>query len=164
MSKEPKINKNAVVTKAAEPAPPAVFPITGSKSGAFSVELVKHAVQSMPGCDEPFDQKISVVSATMQAVDPRNEIEGMLAVQMIAVHNASMECFKRAMISGQPVAVRDYNLNHANKLSRTFTMQIEALNRYRGMPQQKMTVEHVHVHSGGQAIVGNVNHPSGGAK
>ena len=44
----------------------------------------------------------------------------------------------------------------ANKLSRTFMMQIEALNRYRGKGQQKMTVEHVHINSGGQAIIGNV--------
>ena len=30
------------------------------------------------------------------------------------------------------------------------------LNRHRGKGQQKVTVEHVHVHEGGQAIVGNV--------
>jgi len=30
------------------------------------------------------------------------------------------------------------------------------LNRHRGKGQQKMTVEHVHVHEGGQAIVGNI--------
>jgi hypothetical protein len=35
-------------------------------------------------------------------------------------------------------------------------MQIGALQRYRGTGQQKITVEHVHVHSGGQAIVGAV--------
>jgi hypothetical protein len=45
----------------------------------------------------------------------------------------------------------------ATKLLRTFTAQIEALQRYRGKGQQKVTVEHVHVHSGGQAIVGTVN-------
>jgi hypothetical protein len=33
---------------------------------------------------------------------------------------------------------------------------LEALDRYRGTGQQKVTVEHVHVHSGGQAIVGAV--------
>jgi hypothetical protein len=33
-------------------------------------------------------------------------------------------------------------------------------NRYRGKGEQKVTVEHVHVHAGGQAIVGNVN-PAG---
>ena len=35
-------------------------------------------------------------------------------------------------------------------------MLLEALNRHRGKGQQKVTVEHVHVHSGAQAIVGTV--------
>jgi hypothetical protein len=38
-------------------------------------------------------------------------------------------------------------------------MQVEALQRYRGKGQQKVTVEHVHVHAGGQAIVGAVHPP-----
>jgi hypothetical protein len=33
---------------------------------------------------------------------------------------------------------------------------LEALNRHRGRGEQKVRVEHVHVHSGGQAIVGAV--------
>jgi hypothetical protein len=33
---------------------------------------------------------------------------------------------------------------------------LEALNRYRGKGQQKVTVEHVTVNAGGQAIVGTV--------
>ena len=33
---------------------------------------------------------------------------------------------------------------------------VEALNRHRGKGQQKVSVEHVHVHAGGQAIVGAV--------
>ena len=37
---------------------------------------------------------------------------------------------------------------------------LEALNRHRGKGQQKVTVEHVHVHSGGQAIVGMVEGPA----
>jgi hypothetical protein len=43
-----------------------------------------------------------------------------------------------------------------NKLARTFTTQMEALKRYRGTGEQKMVVEHVHVHQGGQAIVGQI--------
>ena len=31
-----------------------------------------------------------------------------------------------------------------------------ALDKHRGKGQQRVTVEHVHVHEGGQAIVGNV--------
>jgi hypothetical protein len=38
-------------------------------------------------------------------------------------------------------------------------MQVEALHRYRGKGQQKVTVEHVHVNAGGQAIVGTVHPP-----
>jgi hypothetical protein len=39
---------------------------------------------------------------------------------------------------------------------RTYAALVEALSRYRGKGEQKMTVEHVHVHAGGQAIVGEV--------
>jgi hypothetical protein len=35
------------------------------------------------------------------------------------------------------------------------------LNRHRGKGQQKVTVEHVHVHEGGGAIVGNVESRGG---
>jgi hypothetical protein len=47
-------------------------------------------------------------------------------------------------------------LTQANKLSRTYAVLLDALNRHRGKGQQKVTVEHVHVHSGGQAVVGMV--------
>src|SRR5205807_8786289 len=50
----------------------------------------------------------------------------------------------------------------ANKLSRTYAMLVDALNRYRGKGQQKVTVEHVHVHPGAQAVVGMVETPGGG--
>ena len=54
------------------------------------------------------------------------------------------------------------NLNQANKLSRTYASLVESLNCHRGKGQQKVTVEHVHVHEGGQAIVGNVESSGGG--
>ena len=40
--------------------------------------------------------------------------------------------------------------------TRTYATLLEALNRHCGKGQQKVTAEHVHVHEGGQAIVGNV--------
>jgi hypothetical protein len=53
-------------------------------------------------------------------------------------------------------------LSQANKLSRTYAVLLDALNRHRGKGQQKVTVEHVHVHAGGQAVVGVVESPGGG--
>jgi hypothetical protein len=44
-----------------------------------------------------------------------------------------------------------------NKLTRTFAAQMSALKEYRSKGEQKMTVQHVRVAEGGQAIVGNVN-------
>ena len=41
---------------------------------------------------------------------------------------------------------------------------MEALKRYRSGGEQKMTVQHVHVAEGGQAIVGNVNAPAEGGR
>ncbi len=87
-----------------------------------------------------------------------------MAAQLIAAHNAAMECYRRAMIGEQTFEGRRENLAQANKLSRTYATLLEALNRHRGKGQQKVTVEHVHVHSGGQAVVGMVGTPGGGER
>jgi hypothetical protein len=71
-----------------------------------------------------------------------------------------MECYRRAMVNEQTFESRRENLSQANKLSRTYAVLLDALNRHRGKGQQKVTVEHVHVHSGGQAIVGTVETPT----
>jgi hypothetical protein len=48
---------------------------------------------------------------------------------------------------------------------RLFSEQIELLERLRGKSsQQRVTVEHVHVNAGGQAIVSVVGSPGGGGK
>src|SRR5262244_2315403 len=93
-------------------------------------------------------------------IAPRDEFEGMVAAQLVACHNASMECYRRAMLGEQSPEGRRENLSQANKLSRTYAVLLETLNRHRGKGQQKVTVEHVHVHSGGQAIVGTVESPA----
>src|SRR5262245_31556512 len=89
-------------------------------------------------------------------ITPGDELEGVIAAQLIAAHNAAMECYRRAMIGEQTFEGRRENLSQANKLSHTYAALLDTLNRYRGKGQQKITVEHVHVHEGGQAIVGNV--------
>ena len=75
-----------------------------------------------------------------------------------------MECYRRAMLGEQTFEGHRENLSQANKLSRTYTVLLDALNRHRGKGQQKVTVEHVHVHAGGQAVVGMVETPGGGAR
>jgi hypothetical protein len=97
----------------------------------------------------------------LNGIEPKDKPEGMMAPQLVAAYNA-MECYRRAMIDEQNPEARRENLAYAGKLSRSFATLLEALNRHRGQGQQKMTVEHVHVHSGGQAVVGVVEPPGGG--
>ena len=98
-----------------------------------------------------FNFMLSVVSG----IEPRDQIEAMLAAQMAAVHMQTMT-FARRLTKADTYLESETAEKALNRLSRTFTTQMEALNRYRGKGQQKMTVEHVHVHEGGQAVVSNV--------
>lgn len=98
---------------------------------------------------------INAALAAVSGIGPRDETEAMLAVQMVATHGAAMELLRRGMQAQYRDNLQDAG-NLAVKLLRTYTAQLEALQRYRGKGQQKVTVEHVHVHQGGQAIVGNV--------
>lgn len=137
----------------------------GSTSHDFNLILANQACQSLwtaHSRTEEREQQAQATLAALMGIAPRDEIEGMLAAQLIGCHNAAMECYRRAMVEGQTFEGRQQNLNHANKLSRTYAALTEALNRHRGKGQQKVTVEHVHVHQGGQAIVGNVETGGGG--
>jgi hypothetical protein len=131
----------------------------GSQSDEFNNTLATQVIDSLwlKHSDAKGEEKLmSAALAAMAGIGPRDELEGMLAAQMVAAHNAAMECFRRSMISEQTFEGRKEALSQANKLSRTYTTLLEALNRHRGKGQQKVTVEHVHVHAGGQAIVGAV--------
>jgi hypothetical protein len=113
--------------------------------------------------DKSKEQKFSAAVAALIGISPTSELEGMLAAQLLATHYATMECYRRSMIPSQTFEGRSEALKQAGKLSRTFAALLEAFNRHRGKGQQKVTVEHVHVHSGGQAVVGMVETPGGGS-
>ena len=137
----------------------------GSQSDHWNNILANQAMQSLwmkNSSPEERDKQLSATVAALAGIAPKDELEGMIAAQLGAAHNAAMECYRRAMIGEQTFEGRRENLAQANKLSRTHATLIEALNRHRGKGQQKVTVEHVHVHAGGQAVVGVVDGPGGG--
>ncbi|MEY2530599.1 MAG: hypothetical protein QOI96_684 [Verrucomicrobiota bacterium] len=139
--------------------------IGGSKSDTWNNLIVGQAINALWTKNSDQEERNRQYEGTISAligISPKDEMEAMIATQLIASHNASMECYRRAMIGEQTFEGRRENLNQANKLSRTYATLLEALNRHRGKGQQKVTVEHVHIHEGGQAIVGNVESPGGG--
>lgn len=132
----------------------------GSESDAWNFVLVEQASQTLWIKNSDEAEKSRQLEATIGAlagIAPQDELEGMMVAQLLAAHNAAMESYRRAMLDDQTPAGRTENLNRANKLSRTSALLLEALMRYRGKGQQKVTVEHVHVHAGGQAIVGLID-------
>jgi hypothetical protein len=99
----------------------------------------------------PFDLMVSVI----KGIKPKDQLESMLAAQMAAVHQVTM------MLAGRLNRTKTtdpLDIAAFNKFARTFATQLEALKRYRTGGEQKVTVQHVSVSEGGQAIVGNVTH------
>lgn len=94
----------------------------------------------------------------LREMEPSNATECMLAVQMIAVHNAVVQSMLGAISGNQRLAGKDTNVLRAIRLMRLFNEQLDAMARLKGKAgQQRVIVEHVNVNAGGQAIVGSVD-------
>ncbi len=88
---------------------------------------------------------------------PKDSIEAMMITQMIAVHEMALQASERSLITEQPDEFVGKNVNRATKLCRSYASLVEAFNKYRTKGQQKITVQHVNVNDGGQAVIGDVN-------
>jgi hypothetical protein len=93
--------------------------------------------------DEEKKQEKAVVDG-LKGIAPKDELEGMMAVQLVAAHNASLAAYRRAIEVERSFNMWREAMTQANSLSRTFSTLLDALHRYRGKSQQKITVEHVH--------------------
>ena len=107
------------------------------------------------------EDALNFMLSVVTGIKPKDQLEAMLAAQMAATHTATMT-FARRLANVETIEQRDSAERALNKLARTFAMQMEALKRYRTGGEQKVTVQHVSVNEGGQAIVGNVNQAASG--
>jgi hypothetical protein len=117
--------------------------IGGSLSDSWNNILANQTINALwPKHSDPEarDKQYSATVAALACIGPRDELEAMMAAQLIAAHNAAMECYRRAMLPEQTFEGRREALAQASKLSRTYATLVEALNRHRGKGQQKVTV------------------------
>lgn len=98
---------------------------------------------------------LNFLVSVVNGIEPRDQLEAMLAAQMAVVHVASMT-FAGRLANVENIPQQDSAERAFNKLTRTFATQMEALKRYRTRGEQKVTLQNVSVAEGGQAIVGNV--------
>jgi hypothetical protein len=106
---------------------------------------------------------LNFMLSVIKGIEPRDQVETLLASQMAVVHMAIMT-FARRLAHVANIPQQDSAERAFNKLARTFAAQVEALKRYRTGGMQRVIVEHVTVNSGGQAIVGNVAVPGAGVQ
>ena len=134
----------------------------GTTSNAFTAGMLTQLAAASAKDGETEPRSLNFMLSVINSVEPKDELEAMLASQMAAVHMATMTMARR-LAQVETIPQQDSAERAFNKLARTFTAQVEALKRYRTGGQQKVTVEHVNVSDGGQAIVGNVSHGGRGA-
>jgi hypothetical protein len=101
------------------------------------------------------EKELNFLLSVVKSIEPRDELDAMLAAQMAATHVQVMT-FTRRLNHVENIPQQDSAERTYNKLCRTFATQVEALKRYRSGGEQTVRVEHVTVNQGGQAIVGSV--------
>jgi hypothetical protein len=94
----------------------------GSQSDVWNNVILNQTVDALHAArtdegDASNSTKAAIIG--LVGVDPKDELEGMIAAQLLAGHNAAMECYRRAMLPDQSLGRRE-NLTQANKLSRTY--------------------------------------------
>lgn len=85
-----------------------------------------------------------------------NSMEKMLAHQMAAMHESSMQMMRRANLMEDHVAAAKC-MSIAIKACTAFQGGLITLQKMRGDKSQHIVVQHVHVNAGGQAVVGSVS-------
>jgi hypothetical protein len=91
-------------------------------------------------------------------MQPRSELQAVLAVQIIATGFAGLRFLRQSHRQMTEDYINVYG-GYAIKLLRLQNEMIQTFDRYRRGNKQTVEVRHVHIHSGGQGVVGFVNPP-----
>ena len=137
----------------------AIRDVFGTDDDQLANGLLSHCLKPLSehesNGDTPSADERTFMLAIINDLKPKDAVERMLAVQMATTHVATIRAgnwLSRAESLPQGQA----HSTAYSKLARTFTAQVEALRKHRTGGKQTVTVQHVNVSEGGQAIVGDV--------
>ncbi len=135
--------------------------IGGSEYEVWNNSLLHRTMMAAPPTTGSDGQLLENYSAglaglALRGFAPKDPVEAMIASQAVALHFASLECSRRAMLPGQPADMASRLRKDAANSARAMIDMAEALDRRRGKGPQTIRVERVVVQDGGQAVVGNV--------
>ena len=133
-----------------------IFGTSDEKQAQAMLTHCAKAVRTEEATDHNPGELVFMLSVVMELA-PRDPVERMLAVQMAVTHVATIRSAGWLSRSENLPQAQTHSAAYA-KLSRTFAAQVEALRKHRSGGEQRVTVHHINVADGGQAIVGNVQH------
>ena len=115
--------------------------ICGTRNPHMARLFFSQLLSAVPAAaDVSESELLEHVWPAIDGIAPQDEIEGMLAVQMVAVHNVALNQLHRAAQADQ-YRVGGPAAENAAKLLGVFREQLQALQCYRGKGQQKVTVD-----------------------
>ncbi|HAU1192562.1 TPA: hypothetical protein ACT96X_003073 [Legionella pneumophila] len=117
-----------------------------------------------------YPEKKKIINNAQQMVEiladslgAENLLQNMLVTQLLGIHELQQKLLPIANRSINYPEHNQYYINAITKLSNVFIQQVNTLQKLQGLNYQKVRVEHLHVHDGGQAMVGQVNTYIGGS-
>lgn len=106
---------------------------------------------------QKLENATQLVKILADSLGAQGLLQNMLAAQLLGIHDLQQKLLPYAAKSMSYPEGNQYFVNAITKLSNTFIQQLTLLQKLQGQSHQKVTVEHLHVHQGAQAIVGQVN-------
>ena len=124
--------------------------LLASVLSSSSADFINSAVAQVINVTRVDEVATNAAFAIIAAIQPKDEYEASLAVQIATTHIASQHLLSQTLARSTLQGMTAYG-NLATKFQRTELAAREALTKHRSGGVQ--TVKHVHVNEGGQAIV-----------
>lgn len=127
----------------------------GTTDGDFVNGILVQLLNAVKRDGKVKETDFNFMLSVIKDIEPRDQLESMLAAQMAVVHEAAMTMARR-LGNVEDIRQQDSAINGLTKLTRNFAALLDAHKRYRHGGEQRVVVQHVNVNDGGQAIVANV--------
>jgi len=121
---------------------------TGTDDAHFAVAILWHVSKGLP--NPTFQERVTCMASLLPTVRPQDETEALLAGQFITLQASAVEYLRQGHFQDRIDHTERY-ISLATKLFNAATQTMQALTKYRAKGQQ--TVQVIHVHNQGQAIV-----------
>jgi hypothetical protein len=119
--------------------PPAASPIpkVQDNGSALQRRLITQIAETMwfpSGTSEAArEERVLEAFEALQGIDPQDEVEGMLACQLVVTHRAALDCLQLSMASTTRPADRGAIIDQVDKLVTIYGRNLAALDKHRSL-------------------------------